>query len=51
MSDFCSDSHICVLSIAIYGLTKQIWYTGIPIAAMYIAVRLYNQIIMPIGLG
>ena len=48
--------YMCIiyLYIYIYGLTKQIWYTGIPIVAMYIAVHLYNQMIMltlSIGLG
>ena len=48
--------YMCIiyLYIYIYGLTKQIWYTGIPTVAMYIAVHLYNQIIvltLSIGLG
>ena len=46
--------YVYCLYIYIYGLIKQIWYTSISIAAMYIAICLYNQIIMQtlsIGLG
>ena len=45
---------MCFVYIYVYGLIKQVWYTGIPIVAMYVAVCLYNQIIMltlSIGLG